>query len=159
MTEETKKTRDWFLSAFGGTIIGIVGILLGTILSNLSGQVATLRTEVSVTAGKVAAGEGRTELYKERFTELELSMKTVKEQLSQLEQIKEVYREKFETLNKMIDLLKETEKELKTEIKLLTEKIPPPISMMDVIKEAEKGLKSLPSTDPTPAEKSADPNR
>lgn len=141
VTEEIKKTKDWFWSAFGGTIIGMVGLLLGTILSNLSGQVATLRTEVSAIAEKVAASEGRKEIYKERFAETESSIKTMKEQLSQLEQTKEAYKEKFDTLNKMIDMLRDTEKELKTEIKTLNEKIPPPVV----------------KPDPIPAEKAPDP--
>lgn len=138
MAEETKKTKDWFWSAFGGTIIGMVGLLLGTILSNLSGQIFSLRAEVSGIAEKVAASEGRKELYRERFTELENSMKTVKEQLSVLEQSKEAYREKFETMNKMMDLMKETEKEIKAEIKSLAEKA------------AAKPAEPAPKTEPAP---------
>lgn len=138
MAEETKKSKDWFWSAFGGTIIGMVGLLLGTILSNLSGQIVTLRTEVSAIAEKVAASEGRKELYRERFTELESSMKTVKEQLGQLELTKESYREKFESLNKMMDLMKETEKEIKIELKSLAEKT------------ATKQAEPAPKTEPAP---------
>ncbi len=138
MAEETKKTKDWFWSAFGGTIIGMVGLLLGTILSNLSGQIFSLRAEVFGIAEKVAASEGRKEIYKERFTELENSMKTIKEQLSVLEQNREAYKEKFETLNKMMDLMKETEKEIKVELKSLAEKT--------AVKQAEPA----PKTEPVP---------
>ncbi len=140
MTEGNKRfvnerSKDWFWSAFGGTIIGLLGLLLGTILSNLSSQVATVRNEISGIAEKVAASTGRTELYRDRFTELDNSMRTIKEQVSQLEQSKESFKEKFETLNKMLEMLKETEKEIKLEIKAITEKVAAPVAPATAAKQ------------------------
>lgn len=123
MTEETKKPKDWFWNIFGGTVIGLIGLLLGTILSNLSGQIMTMRTEISGIAEKVAASQGRNENYKDRLAELESSLKSTKDALSQLELFKESYKEKMETLNKMTDMSKETDKEIKAELKALSDKI------------------------------------
>lgn len=122
MAEENRST-GWFWTAFGGTIIGILGLLLGTILTFFNNNITTLRAEISNIQQSVAMSEGRREVWKERSISLEVSLQKMEERIVALEQQKESYKEKFDSLMKMIETLKESDKEIKTEEKNIQDKI------------------------------------
>lgn len=126
MTQE-EKNHGWFWTMFGGTLIGLMGLLLATILTYFNSNLVSIRNDISDIAERVAAAEGRREVYKEKSAVTEAMLQKIQDRLNLVEQTRDSLRSdfqaKYESNLTITDTLKETNKELREEIKAITEKI------------------------------------
>lgn len=114
----------WFWKLFGGTMIGLIGVLLMVILNNFSGNMNTVRNEIMMTKSEM---ESQLTRLKDEITAL-----TVK--ISALEEFKASAKEKTNSLEGALQertkfsesnvaLMREHDKEHDAQITTLRERV------------------------------------
>lgn len=124
---QEEKANGWFWTMFGGTIIGLMGILIATILTYLQNNLSVTRTDISCLSARMAESDGRREMWKEKSASMEAAIKKLEEKAATIEQTRDTLKSdiqgKYETNLAAIETVKESVKELRAELKVANDKL------------------------------------